>query len=51
MADQAFTSSSYAGAAKIGILAGSIVAAGIGATILAWGPGARTMTQFKPEPA
>jgi NhaA family Na+:H+ antiporter len=51
IADQAFTSGSYAAAAKIGILVGSMVAAGIGAAILAWGHGARTMTRFEPEPA
>jgi NhaA family Na+:H+ antiporter len=51
IADQAFTSGSYAAAAKIGILVGSMVAAGIGAAILAWGHGARTITRFEPEPA
>ena len=49
MADQAFQSDAYAAAAKIGVLAGSVVAAVIGAVLLSFSPTPVTTSQSATE--
>ena len=49
MADQAFPHAGFAGVAKIGVLAGSILAAALGILVLATSP--RAVTPARNEPA